>query len=287
MEVLTNREYNQMFTMHGTTMVFLVIMPLSAAFFNYLMPLQIGARDVAFPRMNALSLWCFVSGGIILNLSWFFTGGSPAIGWFGYAPLTDTRFAEVMGDMGPDFWIFSLQILGLASLLASFNFITTIINMRAPGMTMMRMPVFTWMTFAVSFLLAFSLSTHAQENVTVEKDQDGWKLLIDGEPFMVNGMNWDYFPRGTNYSYSLWNQPPEFIKNALDYEMGLLQNMGVNVIRVYSGMQPEWITYIYENYGIYTMLNHSFGRSRLSTIKIIPLILQEWWPLLNYPTQVQ
>ena len=113
MEVLSNREYNQMFTMHGTTMVFLVIMPLSAAFFNFIMPLQIGARDVAFPRMNTLSLWCFIAGGIILNLSWFFTGGSPAIGWFGYAPLTDTRFAEVIGDMGPDFWIFSLQILGL------------------------------------------------------------------------------------------------------------------------------------------------------------------------------
>ena len=88
-------------------MVFLVIMPLSAAFFNYIMPLQIGARDVAFPRMNTLSLWCFIGGGIILNLSWFFTGGAPAIGWFGYAPLTDTRFAEVIGDMGPDFWIFS------------------------------------------------------------------------------------------------------------------------------------------------------------------------------------
>ena len=114
MQVLSNREYNQMFTMHGTTMVFLVIMPLSAAFFNFIMPLQIGARDVAFPRMNTLSLWCFIAGGIILNLSWFFTGGSPAIGWFGYAPLTDTRFAEVLGDMGPDFWIFSLQILGLA-----------------------------------------------------------------------------------------------------------------------------------------------------------------------------
>ena len=82
MEVLTNREYNQMFTMHGTTMVFLVIMPLVAAFFNYFMPLQIGARGVAFPRMNTLSLWCFIGGGIILNMSWFFIGGAPAIRWF-------------------------------------------------------------------------------------------------------------------------------------------------------------------------------------------------------------
>ena len=131
MDILTNRQYNQMFTMHGTTMVFLVIMPLVASFFNYMMPLQIGARDVAFPRVNTFSLWCFLFGGITLNLSWFFTGGSPAIGWFGYAPLTDTRFAEVVGDMGPDFWIFSLQILGIGSLAASFNFIVTIINMRA------------------------------------------------------------------------------------------------------------------------------------------------------------
>lgn len=119
----------------------------------------------------------------------------------------------------------------------------------------------------VSFLIIlFTISTAAmsQTQVEVEKSDDGWKLLVDGEPFMVNGMNWDYFPRGTNYSYSLWNQSPDFIKNALDYEMGLLQNMGVNTIRVYSGIQPEWITYIYENYGIYTMLNHSFGRYGLT-----------------------
>jgi hypothetical protein len=115
------------------------------------------------------------------------------------------------------------------------------------------------------FLFGVNISLQAQtENVVVQKSSEGWKLLVDGEPIMINGMNWDYFPRGTNYSYSLWNQSPEFIKQALDYEMGLLQNMGVNVIRVYTGIQPEWITYIYENYGIYTMLNHSFGRYGLT-----------------------
>ena len=117
------------------------------------------------------------------------------------------------------------------------------------------------------FLLGLFTSSQAigqSQNVTVENSGNGWNLLVDGKPMMVNGMNWDYFPRGTNYSYSLWNQSPEFIKAALDYEMGLLQNMGVNAIRVYTGIQPEWITYIYENYGIYTMLNHSFGRYGLT-----------------------
>jgi cytochrome c oxidase subunit 1 len=149
---VTAREYNQLFTMHGTTMIFLAVMPLSAAFFNFVMPLQIGARDVAFPRINTLSLWCFIAGALILNMSWLFPGGAPAIGWFGYAPIT---LKEPFGDMGisTDFWVVGLQVLGLASLLASFNFITTIINMRCPGMTMMRMPVFSWMTLFTSFLL--------------------------------------------------------------------------------------------------------------------------------------
>ena len=112
-------------------------------------------------------------------------------------------------------------------------------------------------------LATFLVSTAVygqQEQVTVEQTPEGWKLMVDGEPEIVNGMNWDYFPRGTNYAYSLWNQPENFIKQALDYEMALLKNMGVNAIRVYTGIPKRWITYIYENYGIYTMLNHSFGR---------------------------
>mgnify|MGYP006283244021 CR=1 FL=1 len=100
--------------------------------------------------------------------------------------------------------------------------------------------------------------------VQVVYNEEGVKLTVDGEDFMVNGMNWDYFPIGTNFSYSLWDQSDEFIKTALDAEMSLLRNMGVNAIRVYTGIQPKWITYIYENYGIYTMLNHSFGRYGLT-----------------------
>ncbi|MEX0326457.1 MAG: cytochrome c oxidase subunit I [Puniceicoccaceae bacterium] len=147
--LISAQTYNQMFTMHGTTMVFLAVMPLSAAFFNFIMPLQVGARDVAFPRLNALGLWCFLAGGIIVNLSWFFQA-APDIGWFGYAPLTARQFDP---DIGTDFWIIGLQILGIASLAGSFNFITTILNMRAPGLSMMRLPVFTWMTLVTSFLI--------------------------------------------------------------------------------------------------------------------------------------
>ncbi len=144
--------FNALFTMHATTMVFLAIMPMSAAFFNYLVPLMIGARDVAFPRLNAFSYWVFLLGGLFINVS-FLVGAPPDGGWFGYAPLTNRAFSP---GMNMDFWNLGLQILGVASLVAGFNFIVTIFNMRAPGMTMMRMPVFVWMTLVVQFLIILS-----------------------------------------------------------------------------------------------------------------------------------
>lgn len=120
-------------------------------------------------------------------------------------------------------------------------------------------------TYLVFVLLFFSFTARSQGNrVTVLQDGSGMKLTVDGGDFMINGMNWDYFPIGTNFSYSLWNQPDDIIKSALDSEMSLLKNMGVNTIRVYTGMQPKWIQYVYEKYGIYTMLNHSFGRYGLT-----------------------
>ena len=170
-DFLTAAEYNAMFTMHGTTMIFLAIMPISAAFFNYLLPLQIGARDVAFPRLNALSFWIFIAGGLFLYSTFLFgTAGAPEGGylaeevsklasapnggWFGYQPNAGLKYSP---GTAMDYWAIGLQILGIASLVSAFNFITTILNMRTKGMRLMRMPVFTWMTFAVSFLLAFSL----------------------------------------------------------------------------------------------------------------------------------
>jgi cytochrome c oxidase subunit 1 len=151
--------YNQLFTMHGTTMVFLAIMPLSSAFFNFLIPLQIGARDVAFPRLNAFSYWVYLLGGLFMSIPIFFAV-APDGGWFGYAPLTTRQYSP---GLHIDFWLLGLQILGISSLAAGFNFLTTIINMRAPGMSLMRMPLFTWNAFVVQFLiiLAFPAITIA------------------------------------------------------------------------------------------------------------------------------
>ena len=144
--------YNQLFTMHALTMIFLAIMPLGAAFFNYMVPLMIGARDVAFPRLNALSYWIFLFGGLVLTSSFFF-GGAPDTGWFAYQPISGSEFS----GSGMDFYVVGLMILGISSLAAALNFAVTIINLRAPGMTMMRLPVFIWMTFVVMFLLILAL----------------------------------------------------------------------------------------------------------------------------------
>jgi cytochrome c oxidase subunit 1 len=144
--------FNQLFTMHGTTMIFLAVMPLSAAFFNFLVPLMIGARDVAFPRLNAFSYWLLLFGAILINFGWFF-GEAPNAGWFGYANLTSSAFSP--GD-NVNYWVLGLQVLGLSSLASAFNFLITIINMRAPGMGMMRMPPFVWMTLVVAVLIVLA-----------------------------------------------------------------------------------------------------------------------------------
>jgi cytochrome c oxidase subunit I len=150
--VVSAETYNQLFTMHGTTMIFLALMPLSAAFFNYLVPLQIGARDVAFPRLNAFSYWVFLCGGLFINASWLWHA-APNAGWFAYAPLSTRVFNP---GLNMDFYVIGLQILGLSTLLASFNFVTTIINMRAPGMNLLRMPIFTWSAFITQLLILLS-----------------------------------------------------------------------------------------------------------------------------------
>ena len=152
-KVLSAGAYNQMFTMHATTMVFLFVMPMAAAFANYLVPLQIGARDVAFPRLNAFGFWCFLFGGVFLNTSWFL-GGAADSGWFAYAPNTALAFSP---SHGVDFWALGLQITGIASLTGAINLIVTVLNMRAPGMDLMKMPIFTWMVLVVQFLLLFAI----------------------------------------------------------------------------------------------------------------------------------
>jgi cytochrome c oxidase subunit 1 len=152
-DLLSADVYNQVFTMHGVTMIFLVVMPMAAAFANYLLPLQIGARDVAFPRMNAFSLWCFVAGGIFLNSSWFLGGGADG-GWFNYAPNSSVVFSP---SHGIDFYAYGLMITGIASTVSAINLVVTVLNMRAPGMAMMKMPVFTWMILVTQVLLVLAL----------------------------------------------------------------------------------------------------------------------------------
>lgn len=127
---------------------------------------------------------------------------------------------------------------------------------------------------AILFLITTTVFAQPSKVSVVNNDR-GMKLVVNGEGFMVNGMNWDYFPIGSNYEYSLWNQSDNLIEAALDSEMSLLKNMGVNAIRVYTGIQPKWVKYIYENYGIYTMLNHPFGRYGLA-------INETWVPVTDY-----
>src|SRR3954467_1008340 len=151
--VLNAAQYNQVFTMHGITMIFLVVMPLGAAFMNYLMPLQVGARDVAFPRLNAFSFWAFLFGGLFLNSSWFL-GGAPDGGWFAYAPNTNPIFSP---SHGMTFYAIGLLITGIASTVGAINLVVTVINLRAPGMTLFKMPVFTWMGFVTQLLIVFAM----------------------------------------------------------------------------------------------------------------------------------
>ncbi|MCX6125882.1 MAG: cytochrome c oxidase subunit I [Proteobacteria bacterium] len=150
---VTGELYNGLVTMHGTTMIFLVVMPLSAAFFNFLIPLMIGAPDVAFPRLNALSYWVFLFGGILLNSS-YLVQQIPATGWFGYANLTSKQFSPTHSV---DFWALGVQVVGLASLIAAINFFVTILNMRCKGMTLLKMPLFIWTTLVTQILLILSL----------------------------------------------------------------------------------------------------------------------------------
>ena len=152
--LLTKNSYNEVLTFHGTSMIFLVVVPILAGFGNYLVPLMIGARDMAFPRLNAFSYWMFLLGGIILYASWFSASGPARAGWWSYPPLSEPRFSP---GHGQDYWILSLHCLSISSLAGAINLIVTIHNMRARGMTWMRMPLFVWAMEAYAVLLVLAL----------------------------------------------------------------------------------------------------------------------------------
>jgi cytochrome c oxidase subunit 1 len=168
LQLVSNEQYNQMFTMHGTVMLLMFATPLFVGFANVIMPLQIGSPDVAFPRMNMLSYWLFLFGGLILFASFVSPGGAASFGWTGYTPLSSAlRTPGVGGDM----WIMGLALSGFGTILGGVNFITTIVGMRAPGMTMFRMPIFTWNVFLTSLLVLMAFPVLAAALLALEADR--------------------------------------------------------------------------------------------------------------------
>jgi cytochrome c oxidase subunit 1 len=165
--------YNQLFTMHGTTMIFLFIIPMLVGFGNYVVPLQIGAPDMAFPRINALSFWMLPLGGILLFLG-FVTGGAASAGWTSYAPLSEDRTLASVGS-GQDLWIMGLTLIGTSSILGGINFLVTIFKMRAPGMTMFRMPILVWTVLVTSILqvMATPVLTSALIMLFIDRNYGG------------------------------------------------------------------------------------------------------------------
>ena len=166
--------FNRMFTMHGTTMIFFVAMPLVFGFGTYLIPLMIGARDMAFPRLNALSFWLTAFGGLLLYFSFiggnglYGAGNAPDVGWFAYAPLTSRAFSQ---GHSTDFWSLALLVSGIGSIGTAVNFITTIISMRCPGMTLSKMPLLAWLNFVMAFMVIFAVSplTAAQAMLCIDR----------------------------------------------------------------------------------------------------------------------
>ncbi|NBI30053.1 cytochrome c oxidase subunit I [Chengkuizengella marina] len=184
--LLSGQTYNEIMTMHGTTMIFLAAMPLIFGLMNAVVPLQIGARDVAFPFLNSLGFWTFFFGGVLLNISWF-TGTVPDIGWTAYAPLSGTEFSGT----GSDYYAIGLQIAGIGTLVGGINFLVTIINMRAPGMTFMRMPLFTWTSFITSGIILFAFPALAVGLIYISFDR-----LFDANFFVTatggNSVLWEH-----------------------------------------------------------------------------------------------
>ena len=148
--VQSPEQYNQLFTMHGTIMLLMFATPVFAGFANVIVPLQIGAPDVAFPRLNMLAYWFYFFGGIIAAAGFFTPQGAASFGWFAYAPLSNSAYSP---GVGGDLWVFGLALAGFGTILGAVNFITTIVTMRAPGMTMFRMPIFVWNALVTSILI--------------------------------------------------------------------------------------------------------------------------------------
>jgi cytochrome c oxidase subunit I len=190
-QFFTSQQYNQLFTMHGTTMIFLFVIPMLAGFGNYLVPLQIGALDMAFPRVNALSLWILPLAGILLYSGYLTGAGVPDAGWTSYAPIS-----ERASGLGIDLWVTALLLIGTSSILGAVNFIATIFKMRAPGMTMFRMPMFTWTMLVTSLLVLLATPVIASALAMLFIDRNLGGSFFDpsrgGNPIMWQNIFWFY-----------------------------------------------------------------------------------------------
>jgi cytochrome c oxidase subunit I len=191
-QLLSNQAYNTLFTIHGTLMIFLFVAPFGSGLANYLIPLQIGAPDMAFPRLNALSYWFFVGGGLLVLLSSFASaGGGAAMGWTAYAPLSEARMSP---GVGPDLWILGIALVAVATLLTGVNIITTVFLLRAPGMTMWRLPIFTWnmVVTALLGLVAFPPAVAAFVLLLIDRRLGGFAFnpLGGGDPVIYQHLFW-------------------------------------------------------------------------------------------------
>src|SRR6195952_5597143 len=174
--VATKEQYNQLFTMHGTIMLLLFATPLFSGFANAIMPLQIGAPDVAFPRLNGFAFWLYFFGAAVVVAGFLTPQGAASFGWFAYAPLSDTTFTP---GLGGNLWVFGLALTGFSTILGAVNFITTIITMRAPGMTMFRMPIFTWNTLVTSILVIMAFPVLAAALLALGADRTPGAPVFD------------------------------------------------------------------------------------------------------------
>ncbi len=193
-DYLTADQYNQFFTMHGTAMIFLFVVPILVGVGNYIVPLQIGARDMAFPQLNALSYWMFLFAGLFMYASFLMPFGAAAVGWTAYPPLSANTTLSPGASV--DMWILGLQLAGISSLMGAVNFITTILNMRAPGMTLWRIPVFTWTVLVMAFmvLVATPMLSGAMLLLLLDRtlQTQFFSVAGGGDPVLWQHMFWFY-----------------------------------------------------------------------------------------------
>ena len=188
--VLSPATFNALFTMHGTTMIFFVVMPLLLGFANFFVPLQIGARDMAYPRLNALSFWLLLFGGLILNFS-FLTGRPPDTGWFSYAPLSERPYAM---SSGVDYWVVGLMVSGMGTIMTGLNLVVTVVKMRAPEMTPFRMPIFSWMCLITGLLIIWAMPPFVAASFMLLFDRHLGTLFFNasggGDPVLWQHLFW-------------------------------------------------------------------------------------------------